>query len=81
MSNAPESRAALIRRMYHAERCGIGEIALFLRCCPSDVRWALGIASDRAHSAHLRRRLSRWIARSPAAPGPLTPSIGLQVRA
>lgn len=73
-----ESRAALIRRMYYAERCGIGEIALFLRCYPSDVRWALSV---RPNSTSLRRRLSRWIARSPAAPGPLIPCIGLQVRA
>lgn len=74
----PESRRALIRRMYHDERCTVGEIAEYLGLHRSDVFWAL---QDRSREACRRRRFSRWGLRVPVESGPLTPSIGLQVRA
>lgn len=75
-----ESRNALIRRMYHDERCNVGEIAGYLKIYPADVRWALFGATASRTKARMRR-FTRWTIHSPTESGPLTWSLGLQVRA
>ena len=78
---ADETRAALIRRLHHHERCSIAEIAGHLNIYAKDVRWALfGPTAGRRSRARVRR-LNRWAIHLPTESGPLACSLGLRVHA